>query len=94
MTHPKFLVHGQTGRIFSFTPTLNARGDMLGAASYEKACAIARQRTGQAVDDEPFVLSTADKDELEAFAAEQYGVDLDKRKSVAALRAEVAELAQ
>ena len=44
--------------------------------------------------DGDFVISTATKDQLEQFAKAEYGTDLDKRKSVDTLRAEVAELAQ
>mgnify|MGYP001291340931 CR=1 FL=1 len=44
--------------------------------------------------DDAFVISTATKDQLETFAKAEYGTDLDKRKSVDTLRAEVAELAQ
>lgn len=44
--------------------------------------------------DDAFVISTATKDQLEQFAKAEYGADLDKRKSVDTLRAEVAELAQ
>lgn len=48
-----------------------------------------------AEQDEPaFVISTATKEQLETFAKAEYGADLDKRKSVDTLRAEVAELAQ
>ncbi|WP_423820833.1 hypothetical protein V5738_10875 [Salinisphaera sp. SPP-AMP-43] len=48
---------------------------------------------GQGENDE-FVISKANKDELEAFAKEQFDVDLDKRKKVDDLRAEVMELVQ
>jgi hypothetical protein len=39
-----------------------------------------------------FDLETASKDEMEAYAIEHFGVDLNKRKSAAALRDEVSEL--
>lgn len=45
-------------------------------------------------DDDTFVISTATKDELEAFAREAYDVELDKRKKVATLRDEVRTLAE
>lgn len=44
--------------------------------------------------DDTFVISKANKDELEAFAKAHYSVDLDKRKKVDDLRAEVMALAE
>lgn len=51
------------------------------------------QTEGEGEDGDTFVISKASKDELEAFAKEEFGVDLDKRKKVEDLRAQVAELA-
>jgi len=45
-------------------------------------------------DGDTFVISEANKDELETFAKEQFGVDLDKRKKVDDLRKQVRELAE
>ncbi len=38
-------------------------------------------------------IKTMTKDELEAYAKEQFGVDIDKHKKVAELRKQVSELA-
>lgn len=43
-------------------------------------------------DDEPFDVDSATKKELEAFARERFGVDLDRRVSVDKLRQEVRDL--
>ena len=43
---------------------------------------------------EEFNIAKASKDELEAFALDKYGIDIDKRKGVKALRLEVAALSE
>ena len=105
MATPTHLVRSDNGRIFTYTEQLAGRPDMIEAFGLDEARMLSARRTGEdnpspaeAGDEDDqgdgdLVISKASKDELEAFARDEFGIELDKRKSVDALRKEVMALA-
>ena len=108
MATPTHLVRSDNGRIFTYTEQLASRPDMIEAFGLDEARMLSARRTGEdspsPVEDDTgedsteqgdgtLVISKASKDELEAFARDEFGVELDKRKSLDTLRKDVMALA-
>lgn len=95
MAEAKLLVRESDGKTFAYHPILAKRVDMAPARDREHAREIAGRTGGDDVDhelsddDDTFRISQATKDQLEAFAKDEFSVDLDKRKKIDELREEV-----
>lgn len=100
MKRGNYLVQQGTGEIYNYHPGLAKRADMILRSSLESAkaqSALEKAPEAESPEDDgqeaDFVLSRADKKELEAFAKAEFNVDLDRRKKIDDLRQEVAQLA-
>ncbi|MDN5937701.1 MAG: hypothetical protein L0H83_03480 [Salinisphaera sp.] len=87
------LIQHKTNRRYAFCPLLAKRPDMIVIHDDQKPekepnPPEAADSSGQG----DFVITTATKAELIAFAKENYGVKLDKQKRVSDLRSEVFHL--
>lgn len=93
--NPKFLRNEKNGRIFDWTPLLARRRDMVPVRDTD-APAPAPPPAGDDGDDgqgqvlRDLILSTVDKDALEEIGRDK-GIELDKRKAVKTLQAELLE---
>lgn len=92
---PKFLRNEKNGRIFDYTPLLARRRDMVPVRDHDEPAPAAipvpdGDDDGQNAELRDLILSMVDKDALEALGRE-HNIELDKRKAVKTLRAELIE---
>lgn len=92
MSTPKFLRNEKNGRILRYTPLLAKRRDMVPVRDTAAAPADEADVTEDTLPpdgvDKDLILSMVDKDTLEQFGRE-HNVELDKRKAVKTLQAEL-----
>lgn len=93
--NPKFLRNEKNGRIFDWTPLLARRRDMVPVRDADAPAPVPPPAgdddddgQGQVLRD--MILSTVDKDALEQIGRDN-GIELDKRKAVKTLQAELLE---
>ncbi len=84
-------------RYIEFERVPDAKATATGEAQAKKAQAVVQQQAKKAerqAEAELLEIEQMNKEALEAYARQNFGVELDKRRSVDSLRLQVTELAQ